>query len=149
MPEVVINRPNRTKRRYFRACDAARIAREVVKDDQETTPEEVLACIAKGFGFTHVSLSRLRVVESGIQIRPKDVVVLTKTALTLLEKLAVKFPRLAKFLAPIIEAMKKAGDYLQKIDTIDPPQQEVDDVINKLKCQCKEFVVAKEGQSVE
>jgi len=148
MPNVVINRPNRTKRRYFRACDAARIAREVVKDDPETTPEEVLACIAKGFGFTHVSLSRLRVVESGIQIRPKDVVVLTKTALTLLEKIAVKFPRVGKILGPIVAALKKAGDYLQKIDTIDPPQQEVDDVINKLKCNCKEFVVAEGGNVV-
>jgi len=148
MPQVVITRANRTRKRYFKACDAARIAREVVRDDPDTTPEEVLACIAKGFGFTHVSLSRLRVVESGINIRPKDVVVLTKTALTLLEKIAVKFPRIGKILGPVVAALKKAGDYLQKIDTIDPPQQEVDDVINKLKCNCKEFVVAEGGNTV-
>jgi len=51
------NKPNRTKIRTFTSCDVARIAREVVRDEG-STPEEVLACIAKGLGFTHISLSR-------------------------------------------------------------------------------------------
>jgi len=134
MPLVCINRPNRTKRRYFKACDAARIAREVVRDDPETTPEEVLACIAKGFGFTHVSLSRLRVVESSI-IKPKHALVILQKSIPLLEKLLNKFPWL-RWLGPLVPALKKALDFINKVDTLDPPQTEVDDVINKEKCNC-------------
>jgi len=135
MPLVCINRPNRTRRRHFSACDAARIAREVVNDDPDTTPEEVLACIAKGFGFTHISLSRLRVVESSI-IKPKHALVILKKSIPLLEKLLNKFPWL-KWLGPLVPALKKALDFISKIDTLDPPQAEVDDAINKEKCKCK------------
>lgn len=148
MPKVCIERPNRTKRRYFSACDAARIARQVVQDDKETTPEEVMACIAKGFGFTHISLSRIRVLESGIAIKPKDAVVILTKALPYLERLALKFPSIAKALVPILAALRKALDYLGKIDVAEPPQAEVEDVINKEKCKCKDNPFqTKEGEN--
>jgi hypothetical protein len=116
----------------------ARIAREVVRDDQETTPEEVLACIAKGFGFTHVSLSRLRVVESAV-IFTKIPIKPTLTILgKLLEKLAEKSNLFKRLLGPALVALKKAIELADKIDTIDPPQAEVDSVINPMKCRCKD-----------
>ena len=138
MPQVCINRPNRTERRYFKSCDAARIAREVVRDDPETTPEEVLACIAKGFGFTHISLSRVRVVESAV-IFTKIPIKPTLTILAkLLEKLAETSRLLKRLLGPALVVLKKAIDLADKIDIIEPPQAEVDDVINPGKCRCKD-----------
>lgn len=138
MPKKCYNKPNRTQRRYFTACDAARIAREVIKDDPETTPEEVLACIAKGFGFTHISLSRLRVVESAV-IFTKIPIKPTLTILgKLLEKLAERSSLFKRLLGPALVALKKAIELADKIDTIDPPQAEVDNVINPGKCRCKD-----------
>ncbi len=138
MPVVCITRPNRSKKRTFKPCDVARIAREVVRDDPETTPEEVLGCIAKGFGFTHISLSRLRAVESGVNLGKVPI----KPVLTLLEKLiqnlAKRSEAFKKALGPVAVALKKLIDIADKIDTIDPPQAEVDDVINKEKCKCKD-----------
>lgn len=141
MPLVCIQRPNRTKRRYFTACAAARIAREVVKDDPETTPEEVLACIAKGFGFSHISLSRQTVVESGINLDKKSVLPLLLTLEKGLISLAKKYSFLKDFLAPLLVILKKALDLLGRVDVAEPPQAEVDDVINKEKCKCKDSQV--------
>jgi hypothetical protein len=149
MPKVTINRPNRSRRRYFKACDAARIAREVVRDDPDSTPEEVLACIAKGFGFTHISLSRQRAVESAISLDKRAIKPLVVNLIKLIQFLSKKSRLLKEFLAPLLVVAKKIMDIVGKIDTLDPPQAEVDDVINKLKCQCKEFVVAQGGQVVE
>lgn len=115
------NKPFRTTTRYFTSCDAARIARQVVQDDKETTPEEVLACIAKGFGFTHVSLSRLTVVESGISLDKRAVLPALLSILKLVEKARQKAGILKDFLGPIFVILKKVVDTLQKIDTIDPP----------------------------
>lgn len=146
MPQKCYNKPNRSNRRYFTACDAARISREVVRDDQETTPEEVLACIAKGFGFTHISLSRIRVVESAIILTKIPI----KPTLTLLSKLLVKLAERSslfkRLLGPILVVLKKAIDMADKIDTIDPPQAEVDDVINPGKCRCKDRFIQPENE---
>lgn len=138
MSKKCYEKPNRTARRYFKTCDAARIAREVIRDDPETTPEEVLACIAKGLGFTHISLSRQRVVESGVSLGKVPI----KPALTLLQKLLVELTKksnlLKRLLGPSLAALKKALDLIEKIDTLDPPQEEVDKAINKDKCKCKD-----------
>lgn len=138
MPEKCYNKPNRTKVRTFSSCDAARIAREVVRDDQETTPEEVLACIAKGFGFTHISLSRIRVVESAISLDKKAIMPLLLNLLKLIEKGRLKAGVLKDFLGPIFVILKKIIDMVDKIKTLDPPQAEVDDVISRSKCRCKD-----------
>lgn len=146
MPQKCYNKPNRTKKRVFTACDAARIAREIVKDDQETTPEEVLACIAKGFGFSHVSLSRVRVVESAV-IFTKIPIKPTLTILgKLLEKLAERSNLLKRLLGPSLAALKKAIELADKIDTIDPPQAPVDEVINPQKCRCKDRFIQPENE---
>lgn len=47
----------RGKPRYFSACDVARVARNAV-DDRGYTPESVLACTAKGLGFTYLGLGK-------------------------------------------------------------------------------------------
>lgn len=138
MPEKCYNKPNRTARRYFSACDAARIARQVVQDDKETTPEEVLACIAKGFGFTHISLSRIRVVESAVNLDKRAILPLLKGLMKLIEKGRAKGGALKDFLGPIAVIIKKVLDIADRIDTIEPPQKEVDDVINPSKCRCKD-----------
>jgi len=131
------NKPIRTKKRIFRTCDAARIAREVVKDDPEATPEEVLGCIAKGFGFTHISLSRMTSLQSNIGITKVPI----KPTLLILEKLLVKISKqsatLKALLIPVLATLKKLIGMADKIDLIEPPQAEVDDVINKDKCNCK------------
>lgn len=130
-------KPNRKFPRYFKTCDAARIAREVVRDDPETTPEEVLACIAKGFGFTHISLSRQRLVESGVSLGKIPVKSTIAIILALIVKLA-KNKRLRELLTPLIAALKKLLDYLDKLEKLfDIEQAEVDDVINPDKCRCK------------
>ena len=137
MPLKMYNKPRRSKPRYFTACDAARIARQVV-DDLGQTPEEVLACIAKGFGFTHISLSRQTVVESNIGTAGISLakVVLTK-GLPLLEKLLEKLPGGLARWGTIIAAIKKLIDFANKADTLEPPQAPVDDIIDKEKCNCK------------
>ena len=72
MPRYCFNRPNRKNKRYFSACDAARIAREVVKD-RGLTPEEVLACVAKGLGFTHIIVNKKNVSPfPDIKVKPSS-----------------------------------------------------------------------------
>lgn len=147
MPKVTINRPNRTRRRFFKACDAARIAREVVRDDPETTPEEVLACIAKGFGFTHVSLSRPRAVESGVSLKKSALITLAKSILVLVKKIQLVFPNISKYLIPLIRGIEELINIIDAIDFFDPESAKVDDVINKEKCVCKDAPKQKEVQN--
>lgn len=146
MPQKCYEKPNRTRVRVFTACDAARIAREVVRDDTETTPEEVLACIAKGFGFSHISLSRVRVVESAISLDKKAIMPLLLTLLKLIEKGRQKAGVLKDFLGPIFVILKKIIDAVDNIKTLDPPQQEVDDVISPSKCKCKDRFIQPENE---
>lgn len=44
--------------RLLKVCDVARMAREVCNNDSNVTPEMVVACIAKGFGFSHVAINK-------------------------------------------------------------------------------------------
>lgn len=130
-------KPNRTKKRSFSACDAARVARQALFDDPELTPEIVLACIAKGLKFQYISLSRIEVVESGIglgKVDPRLAALGLSKLIILIEKGS---PFLKKYLLPLLPALKKALDYLNKIDVAEPPQAPVDEVIPKGKCECK------------
>lgn len=138
MVQVLINRPNRTRIRYFRACDAARIAREVVKDDPETTPEEVLACIAKGMGFTHISLSRQRTADASVSLRKDTIISILKLAKKGLEIATQKFSFLRRYIIPILQGI---NDLIQLVDSLrlfDPDSSPVEEVINKDKCKCKD-----------
>lgn len=137
MPIVCRVKPNRTKARLFSSCDAARIAREVVKDDKSLTPEQVLACIAKGMGFTHISLSRLTVVESGISLDKKTILPLVLSLEKGLILLSKKGRIVKQFLAPLLVILKKIIDIAGRVDIAEPPQANVDDVIVKGKCDCK------------
>jgi hypothetical protein len=137
MPTRTIYYPNRTKKRYFSSCDAARIAREVVKDRGET-PEQVLACIAKGFGFTHISLSRQRVVQSSILPSViRTLPVLIEGAITLLRIFMKKFGKQIAAVKAIIDILNKVKDILDRFLTESPPDQaKVDDIIGD-GCKCK------------
>lgn len=146
MPDVIINRPNRKNIRTFSSCDVARIAREVVRDESEATPETVLACIAKGFGFTHISLSRIRTVESGISLDKKAIMPLLLTLLKIIEKGRARAGLLKEFLGPIFVILKKIIDMVDKIKTLDPPQAEVDDVIDPNRCKCKDRFIQPENE---
>jgi hypothetical protein len=55
--KVTYYRPNRKKPRYFKPCDVARIAKNCVQDN-ELPAELVLAYVARGLGFTHISLHK-------------------------------------------------------------------------------------------
>lgn len=132
------NKPKRSKPRYFKTCDVVRIAKEVIRDDPETTPEELLACIAKGLGFTHISLSRTRVVESVVlsKIPAKPTLAIIVGLLT---KLALQYKLLARYIGPILGLLKKLYDYIDKLERLfDIEQAPVDDVINKDKCNCND-----------
>lgn len=132
------DKPNRSKPRYFKTCDAARISREVIRDDPETTPEEVLACIAKQLGFTHISLSRQRVVESSLVITKLPTKATILITISVLIKLAKISKRIAKILGPVIALLRKIIDAIDKIERLfDIEQAPVDDVINPDKCRCK------------
>jgi hypothetical protein len=72
-----------------------------------------------------------------------------KPTLLLLEKLLAKLGGMnafKKLLGPILAALKKAIELADKIDTIDPPQAEVDDVINPGKCKCKDRFIQPENK---
>jgi hypothetical protein len=56
MPRYCFERPNRKEVRHFKSCDVARIARFAASNPNYGRTH-VLACTAKGLGFTHVCLS--------------------------------------------------------------------------------------------
>jgi len=127
---------NRTKKRVFNSCDAARIAREVVKDDPEVTPEQVLACIAKGMGFTHISLSRQRSVESSVSLRKSVILAILQTVKESLKRLGRKPKILAETVLFVIEGIDSVIDFIDSLDLFDPSSEEVDKVIQPGKCEC-------------
>lgn len=140
MPVKTYYKPNRTKPRYFKMCDAARIAREVVRDNPGDTPEEVLACIAKGLGFTHISLSR----PTSVQASALPAVIIRNLP-ALLEKLSEVITILIKrygwllpFLKDIVDGIDRIRKIIDKvIELTEPKQSPVDDVIAPGKCNCK------------
>jgi len=136
------NKPNRTQPyplRYFKQCDAARVAREVIKRDPQSTPEQVLACVAKGLGFTHISLSRTTSVEASILPAViRNLPVLVEKALTLLRALVKKYGWLLPFVKDLLNLLEKIKKIVDDILRLTEPRQErVDDVIDGEKCKCK------------
>jgi hypothetical protein len=127
-------KPFRRNRRYFSSCDAARIAREVVKDRGET-PEEVLSCIAKGLGFTHISLSRNQTVQAG---SGKAAVIIARASFSVLRSalllLRKEWPSIFSRLGRIIEALDTIERVLDRLFD-DPEQAKVEDLA---KCKCKD-----------
>jgi hypothetical protein len=136
MPEKTYFKPNRTKVRHFSVCDAARVARYAVRDDG--SPEEVLACIARGLGFTHISLSRPTSLEAAaLPDVIKRLPEFLEKALVLLKILIKKYPWLP-FLKDIIDTIQGILKIADKIlELTGPEQKKVGDVIDKNKCDCK------------
>lgn len=132
--------PEKTPR-YFTSCDAARIARNVV-NDRKLTPEQVLACVAKGLGFTHISLrsESQTVVESGVSLS-KDVKkagfdlikIVLKSAKLVIPK---RFSTLLGRIGAILEFLDRVERFLDRIFE-NPPQERVEDVLKDSDCRCK------------
>lgn len=142
-------KPARKERRVFKTCDAVRICREVLAEDAETTPEELLACIAKSLGFTHISLSRVRTVQSGALARVsaalllKGVIIILDTiikAVEAIQALLSRFPFVSRVIV-VIELLLEAKRVIEKIVDIfsEPPpdQVPVNEALNPNKCNCK------------
>jgi len=142
MPKVTYFKPNRRNPRYFKMCDAARIAREVVRDNPGDTPEEVLACIARGLGFTHISLSRTRVVEASLlPALLRSLPILIESLLTILRVLTKKYGFLLPLLKNLIELIQEIKDSIDKFfNEPEPPQAKIEDVLSPEKCKCKRGV---------
>lgn len=149
MPLKCYNKPRRSERRFFKTCDAVRVCREVLSEDVLMTPEELLACIAQDLGFTHISLSRTRVVQSGLSVIlakrvALDVLIAAleglATAISWLQRLIRNNPRLAKaiFVVEGFLKLKQAVERVVELFAEEPPDQaRVEDVIDPAKCKCK------------
>lgn len=128
-------KPNRSKPRYFTACDAARIAEQVV-NDQNLTPEQVLACIAGKLGFTHISMSRtdgFDVVQGNVSL--SKTVSLIKTAVLFIQKVAEKLNiklivQKIGYIIELLDALERALDIFQ------PDQETVENIVNDSFCKC-------------
>ena len=137
MPKVCYIKPNRTKIRTFKPCDARRICLEVLKDDKELTPEQLLACVAEGMGFTHISLSRQRSVES-VSLSKSTAVSLVKvarTGLTLI-KSKTKIKSILLAIGAVLEVLDRIDDILDLFED-QPAQDKVEDAKPAGKCNCK------------
>ena len=141
MPTVCRYRPNRSKKKFFSPCDVARIARNCVEDNS-LRPEEVLACIAKGLGFTHVSLSRQeQVVESGISLTKGQISLAKKALSAILDFVKRRAPSLGPAIGAVLDILDKIDRVLDRI--LGPESEKVEDVIPKGQCECKQGEVEK------
>jgi len=141
MPKVCKYIPNRSKPRLFTPCDVARIARNAVEDGR-LRPEEVLACVAKGLGFTHISLSRTGTTVNSSVSLSKSQINLAKSLLSrILTLLRDRLPSVAKIVGAILEVLDRIDRVLDRI--IGPESEPVDDVIKPGTCNCKEGEVEK------
>jgi hypothetical protein len=136
MPTKTYYKPNRKEVRHFSVCDAARVARYAVRDDG--SPEEVLACIAKGLGFTHISLSRPTSVEAAsLPDVIKKIPEVLEKVLVILKILIKKYPWLP-FVKDVVSAINDLLSIVDKfLELTGPKQKPVDEVIDHEKCDCK------------
>ena len=145
MTSICRKKPNRSAPRFFSPCDVARIARNCV-DDRNLRPEEVLACVAKGLGFTHVSLSNSQnVMESNVSIGKNQISLLKSGLNFILGVVKRRFPAIAKTIAGLIELLDNLDRILDRI--LGPESEPVDDVIKPGTCNCKQGEVEKWQQA--
>jgi len=126
---------NRTVPRYFTACDAARIARQVTLD-RNVPPESVIACIAKGYGYTHILL-RKGETALDIDIGSRS----ARRTLSEFVDLSKKVPAVIKIF-PWVRAILRIAETIDVIlDLIDVIQGDqgrpVDELIEPGTCNCK------------
>lgn len=119
-------------------CDAARVAREVVRDRNET-PEAVLACIARGLGFTHISLSRQRVVQAGLPAVIRNLPAIIRALLVVLKELVAKHGWLLPVLKNLIEFLNEITKLIDKWQAEGLPDQiAIDELLDDGRCVCKD-----------
>jgi len=131
--KVCFTRPNRSKPRLFTVCDVARIAQQVV-DDQNEPPEVVLAYVARQLGFSHISLTRQGTVEAGVSL--KKSISIVKIAVAQVAKIAQKFNvrSIVAIIGTIIEVLDKVERIIDRIFE-NPAQEETDNFIAEGKCK--------------
>jgi len=116
-----------------------------VVSDRNERPEEVLACIAKGLGFTHISLSRDRdVVEAGVNLSKGTIQAAIKVLKNALFVIKRSFPSIAAKIGAIIELLDKLERLIDRL-LDNPPQERVEDVLPPGKCVCKDQPKTKEA----
>ena len=141
MPKICRYKPNRSQPRLFRPCDVARIARNCVEDNR-LRPEEVLACVAKGMGFTHVSLSRSEeTVQAGISLKKGQIDLVKSLLNRILNTVKDRLPELAKGIGVILELLDRVERILDRL--LGPESEKVDEVLPAGVCSCKEGEVEK------
>lgn len=59
MPKVTIRRQGRTTKRVYKPCDVSRIAIYCLNDNPSVTSDQLLACIAKRMGYTHIATAKV------------------------------------------------------------------------------------------
>lgn len=120
-------KPNRKYKRYFKPCDVARIARNC-RDDNNLTGEQVIACVAKGLGFSHISTRKggeIDVVESNVSLN-KGIIMLIMAVVRALVKDKAWREAIERLLSSDIP------------DIVDNQESPVDNWTGK-ECECKDF----------
>ena len=129
--------------RFFKPCDVARIARNCVSDNN-LTEEEVLACVAKGLGFSHISLSRRApVVAAGVSLSKGQVRTGVNLIKSVLNAIKNRFPSLLGRIGAILEFLDKLERVIDALVNA-PDQRRVEDATRPGTCECKDQPI--EGQ---
>ena len=141
---MACKRPNRKKKRLFGICDASRIA-GIVADEGEHSPEVIMACIAERLGFTHISLSRIKPIQTTdavlfpIPSPAGAIIVLLEVVITVIEWLIAvvrAYPiatRIVEITVLLNKYVQDILDLLEKFAEDEPPQAKV----TEYHCPCK------------
>jgi len=129
-------KPNRKRIRTFKTCDAVRICHEVISDDN-TSPEALLACIAQSMGFTHLSMSRTRVIQSAQLPSLLTLRTLLLQMVRLIDRLLDRYKLPIAVIGILARLKKVIDDITDLIEEEPPPQKKVGDLIDRVKCNCK------------
>lgn len=131
---VCIYRPNRSKKRVYTVCDLARIAQSLV-DNQDETPEAVLAYVARQLGFSHISLSRVQTVEAAISLKKSvSLIKVVVGQLAILTK-RLGLPFITSLIATILELLDDLDRLIDRFFGSKPAQEETDNFIDEGKCK--------------
>ena len=100
-----------------------------------------MACILESFGFSHISMSRIRVVESSIIPSPGQAARAIGAIIRVIEGLLTRFKRPIAIIAVLAKLLKVIEDLKTLVENLEgddnPDQKRVDEVKNKLLCNCK------------
>jgi len=135
MPKKCYYKPNRSSPRYFSACDAGRIAQQVV-DDRLIPKEIVLACVAKALGFTTISLPKPDVVEAFVG-RPSSRQVLRGVSqlLRAVSRQLASFGARLEMIDDLLGALDELAQQIESlVERIEARTESVANVLRNFRC---------------